>query len=206
MDYSQCKGPFRTATDLILASASPRRERLLSGLGIRFRVVVNPEEEPLPTEGIAPEDFALGNARFKALGVGEKNPSSVTLGADTIVVLGTRILGKPRDREAAFRMLSELVDRTHVVITGCHLCWPSRDITVDIVSRTRVRLSGQPQDVIRAYVATDEPLDKAGSYAIQGMGAFMVESIEGSYTNVVGLPMDDVVKALMDMGVLEVRI
>ncbi len=206
MDDSQCKGPFRTAADLILASASPRRKRLLSGLGIRFRVLVNPEEEPLPTEDIIPEDFVLGNARLKALGVGKRYPGSVTLGADTIVVSDGRILGKPRDHKDAFEMLSGLVGKTHEVVTGCHICWPSREINIDMISMTRVSLSVYGQDVIRAYVATGEPLDKAGSYAIQGIGAFLVKSIRGSYTNVVGLPMNDVVRTLMDIGVLETRI
>lgn len=204
MHKQQCKGPFRPATALILASASPRRKALLASIGLDFGVVPSDVEEPPPGEKVEPVSYALSNARLKAEDVSRKYPQSVVLGADTIVVLDDIILGKPQDKGHAVSMLTELCGRTHRVFTACHLIIPDSGRGFDLVAESRVRLASLAPSIIKAYVETGECLDKAGSYAVQGIGAFMVEGIEGSYTNVVGLPLSGVVKFLVEKEVLVV--
>jgi septum formation protein len=188
---------------LILASASPRRRDLLSTLGLTFQVVTAEIEEiPLPHE--APRDFALRVAEKKALVVGVKYPHAWVIGADTVVVIEGAILGKPRDRDDAKRMLQHLAGREHVVITGYTLVKVADDKKVGGVEETRVKIDSLEERAIDWYVDTGEPLDKAGGYAIQGKGAFMVEWIEGSYTNVVGLPLCQIMRLLKDVGIVDI--
>jgi len=149
-------------------------------------------------------EFALQNSRLKAAEVADAFSDGVVLGADTIVVMEGTIMGKPRDRKHALEMLSSLAGRSHEVITACCLIMPGGLRTVQFSVSTTVWLAPQDEDVLRAYVDSGEPLDKAGSYAVQGMGAFMVKRIQGSYTNVVGLPMCELVSTLKDLNVLEV--
>ncbi|MCK4426350.1 MAG: septum formation protein Maf [Deltaproteobacteria bacterium] len=201
----QCQGPFQTTCTLVLASSSPRRQGLLSGLGLDFVVRPSKSQETVPRPGESPLEYAESNSRLKALDVAQRYPQAVSLGADTIVVLNGEILGKPRDENDAFNMLSRLVGRSHEVITSCCMVWPEKEIMVEFSASSFVWLAEQDPDVLRAYVATGEPLDKAGSYAVQGIGAFMVERIEGSYSNVVGLPVDKVIKYLMELKVLKLR-
>ena len=201
----QCPGPFQTTCALVLASSSPRRQRLLSGLGLDFLVRPSESQETLPRPGESPLEYAELNSRLKALDVARRYPQAVSLGADTIVILDGEILGKPRDENHALDMLSQLVGRSHEVITSCCMVWPEKQITVEFSTSSFVWLAEQNPDVLKAYVATGEPLDKAGSYAVQGIGAFMVERIEGSYSNVVGLPVDKVIKYLMELEVLKFR-
>jgi len=201
----QCPGPFQTTCAIVLASSSPRRQRLLSGLGLDFVVRPSESQETLPRSGESPLEYAELNSRLKALDVARRYPQAVSLGADTIVVLDGEILGKPRDENHALDMLSRLVGRLHEVITSCCIVWPEKQIMVEFSTSSFVWLAEQDPDVLRAYVATGESLDKAGSYAVQGIGAFMVERIEGSYSNVVGLPVDKVIKYLMDLEVLKLR-
>ncbi len=202
----QCPGPFQTTCALVLASGSPRRQRLLSGLGLDFVVRPSESQETVPRPGESPLEYAKLNSRLKALDVAQRYPHAVSLGADTIVALDGEILGKPRDENDAFNMLSRLVGRSHEVITSCCMVWPEKQITVEFSASSLVWLAEQDPDVLRAYVATGEPLDKAGSYAVQGVGAFMVERIEGSYSNVVGLPVDKVIKYLMELEVLRFEV
>ncbi|RPI51017.1 MAG: septum formation protein Maf [Deltaproteobacteria bacterium] len=199
----QCPGPFQTTCPIVLASSSPRRQRLLSGLGLDFVVSPSDSQEALPRSGESPLEYAELNSRLKALDVARRYPQAASLGADTIVVLDGEILGKPRDENHALDMLSRLVGRSHEVITSCCIVWPEKLIKVEFSASSFVWLAEQNPDILRAYVATGEPLDKAGSYAVQGIGAFMVERIEGSYSNVVGLPVDKVIKYLMDLEVLK---
>jgi septum formation protein len=201
----QCPGPFQTTYAIVLASSSPRRQRLLSGLGLDFIVQPSESQETLPRPGESPQEYADLNSRLKALDVSRRYPQALSLGADTIVVLDGEILGKPRDKSHALDMLSRLVGRSHEVITSCCIVWPEKRITVEFSASSFVWLAEQDPDVLRAYVATGEPMDKAGSYAVQGIGAFMVEQIEGSYSNVVGLPVDKVIKYLMDLEVLKLK-
>lgn len=189
---------------LVLASASPRRKKLLEQLGLEFRVVVSSfDEEIIPTD-IAPADYVQQLARSKALHVAETlGEAAIVLGADTTVVLQGYILNKPRDSGDAVRMLSMLSNRIHEVFTGIVLVECAADgSTTRIVSdvcRTEVRFRELSTEEIRWYVSTGAPLDKAGSYGIQDdFGAVFVESIHGCYYNVVGLPLQLLYRRLRD--------
>lgn len=171
---------------LVLASASPRRQELLRNAGIAFTVEASDvPERRRPRE--SPLAFAKRLAREKASGVFARRPQDFVLGADTIVVVGREILGKPRDSADARRMLRRLSGRTHSVITAVCLLGPELE---DVGAQTtRVTFARLTETEIRDYVATGEPLDKAGAYAIQGLASRWVSSIKGCYFNVVGLPL-----------------
>jgi septum formation protein len=190
---------------LVLASASPRRQELLRNAGIAFTVQPADIDESL-RDGESPVDCAQRLAREKALTVSRSHPRDWVLGADTIVVVEENILGKPRDATDAARMLRLLSGRTHEVITGVCLVGPvvseSRR-TVDQELRTasettRVTMCEISDDDISEYIATGEPMDKAGAYAIQGMASRWIPRIEGDYSNVVGLPAALVYRMLRD--------
>jgi septum formation protein len=185
---------------LILASASPRRQELLNSAGISFEVLPSEVDEGFQ-EGEAPEEYVARLARRKAEKAGEKHKDRWALAADTVVVVDGRILGKPGDRQEAKEMLGMLSDREHRVITGFCLfrgdSGKSREGTVT----TRVRFKNLSPREIDGYLDTGEPFDKAGAYAIQGKAAFMVKEIRGSYTNVVGLPLTEVIEALQELGI-----
>jgi len=170
---------------LVLASASPRRQELLRNAGIQFTVqAANVPEAPLPGE--APRAYAERLAREKALTVLRQRPGDVVLGADTVVVVDQTLLEKPADVADSARMLRLLSGRSHVVITGVCLAGAG---FVDLGSETtRVVMAPISEDEIRAYIATGEPMDKAGAYAIQGIASRWISRIEGDYSNVVGLP------------------
>jgi septum formation protein len=185
---------------LILASSSPRRRDLLSSLGLRFRVIPA-ELAEIPSPHEAAKDFAARVAEKKALAVGTRYPSAWIIGADTIVVCEDEILGKPRDRTDARRMLRQLAGREHLVITGYCLLNVAAKKTLRGVEETRVKINALEKREIEWYINTNEPFDKAGGYAIQGKGAFMVEWIEGSYTNVVGLPLCQLVRLFKAAGI-----
>src|SRR5262245_22025141 len=181
---------------LVLASASPRRRELLSGLGLDFEVrPVDLDETPLPGE--EPRPYVLRLAREKA--AARAAPGELVLAADTIVVLDGELLGKPRDPEDARRMLAKIAGREHTVFTGIALEEPGdggdggdgRDAgrRAAAIEESRVRMASLSAAEIGWYVGTGEPLDKAGSYAVQGLGALLVEAVSGNYTNVVGLPL-----------------
>ena len=172
-------------TDLILASASPRRRELLTIAGFQFTVRSRPlEEARAPHE--SPEDYVKRLAREKAEAAWEGR-DEIVLGADTTVVIGDRVLEKPRDAEDARAMLRLLSGRTHLVITGICLRHPGGAI-VDAES-TRVHFTALSEQEIDDYVASGEPMDKAGAYAIQGLASKFVDRIEGDYFNVMGLPL-----------------
>jgi septum formation protein len=192
---------FHATQPIILASASPRRRELLSLLGLAFEIVVSPAEEPAPDPGEEPAFYAARMARLKAAPVAAQHPEAVVLGADSVVAAGGVILGKPADAADARRMLALLSDRVHRVITGCALFAPGQEPEVFTVA-TEVTMTAIPEPVIAAYVATGEPLDKAGAYAVQGRAAGFVAGINGSYTNVVGLPLAEVVEVLRRYGVI----
>jgi septum formation protein len=183
-----------------LASASPRRRELLKGLGLSFEVVVSGVEEAAVAG--TPAEKVGRWARQKVEVVAGQYPSRWILGADTIVVLGGVIYGKPQDPEDARNTLRQLAGRTHEVISGICLVNRSRGHLQLQTVRTEVRFKDLSAGEINAYVATGEPLDKAGSYGIQGMGAFLVESIHGSYSNVVGLPLTETVTWLMQQNLI----
>jgi septum formation protein len=198
---------------LVLASASPRRQELLRNAGIPF-VVQSTNIPEVPQPGEAPRAFAERMAREKALAVFRRRPNDFVLGADTIVIVDGEILGKPRDSADAVRMLRVLSGRTHQVITGVCLVG-SRPRTEyrqseggfeDIRSETTlVTVDPLGDDDIHSYVATGEPTDKAGAYAIQGRASRWVSRIEGDYFNVVGLPVSLVNKMLREHGAIEIE-
>jgi len=204
MRYSA--GRMRRAPDIILASQSPRRRALLRRLGVRFRVLAPGHDEQL-RPGEAPAAYARRNARAKARSALARVPAArrragrplLILAADTIVVLGRRVLEKPRDAAHARAMLRALSGRRHEVLTGlCLLAVrPPRAPAVRTrVVRTAVWFRALRPAEVDAYVATGEPLDKAGAYAIQGGAAPMVRALRGSYTNVIGLPLAEVAALL----------
>ncbi len=190
---------------LVLASASPRRRELLQNAGIPFIIQASKIPE-LPLKGEAPQACAERLAREKALDVFRLRPQDFVLGADTIVIVNGQILGKPHDVADAARMLRLLVGRTHQVTTGVCLMRPDdkgRSSVDDTRSETtRVTMSGLNEDDIRSYIATGEPMDKAGAYAIQGIASRWISQIEGDYFNVVGLPVSLVYRMLQENGAL----
>ena len=173
---------------LILASASPRRRELLAQLAVPFTVIpANIDESSLPDE--VPRAYTMRVAHAKAQHIAQQFPTAVVLGADSVVVLDQQILGKPRDVEEARHMLTRLSGREHMVLTGVAVLHQAQHfVGLDVVS-TRVRFHPLSASVIEPYLATEEPLDKAGAYAIQGAAAAFVASWDGCYTNVVGLPL-----------------
>jgi nucleoside triphosphate pyrophosphatase len=183
---------------IILASASPRRSELLESAGIRFDVVPGHIDET-PFAGEQPVDHVLRLAEEKAREVARREEGRYFIGADTIVVCAGEIMGKPQDGADAERMLGKLSGVAHEVITGFALFDKEQETAVRQAVTTRVYFKALDLAEIRAYVATGCPLDKAGAYAIQGGAAYMVERIEGSYTNVVGLPLCEVVAALRQL-------
>ena len=173
---------------LVLASASPRRQELLRSAGFSFTIQAADIDEA-PLAGESPRDCAERLAREKALAVSRTRPHDIVLGADTIVVVDGAILGKPVDAADAARMLLLLSGRVHSVITGVCVVAGSESQNLRAASETTlVTMSELSDEEIRGYVATGEPMDKAGAYAIQGMAARWIPRIEGDYSNVVGLP------------------
>jgi septum formation protein len=191
---------------LVLASASPRRQELLRNAGIPF--VVQPTDIPeVPRPAEAPRAFAERMAREKALTVFRQRPDDFVLGADTIVIVDAEILGKPRDAADAARMLRLLSGRRHQVTTGVCLLGPQSETEnrqletgfEDVRSATTiVTVDALSDDDIRSYISTNEPMDKAGAYAIQGRASRWIPYIDGDYFNVVGLPVALVYRMLRE--------
>lgn len=182
---------------LILASASPRRSDLLRAADIRFEVeTADVDETPRISE--SPGDYVLRVARDKAFTVERRKPGNLILAADTTVVIGGQILGKPADDEDARIMLKSLSGRVHDVLTGVVLRENGREWTA--VARTEVRFLPLSDSEITWYIASGEPRDKAGAYAIQGRASRFIDRIDGSYSNVVGLPVATVCDLLRQAG------
>ncbi len=185
-------------TKLILASGSPRRRELLSRLGISFEIITkNIDESTIADE--TPSDLVQRLARQKAQAVYQDHPSCTILAADTVVALDGKIMGKPHDQNEAFAYLSMLNNRTHEVFSG--ICLIDKGQLKTQVVCTKVTFGCFSDDILKAYIATGEGADKAGAYAIQGQGAFLISSILGSPTNVIGLPMQEVCMLLMKAGI-----
>jgi septum formation protein len=184
---------------IILASASPRRQELLRKAGIEF--VVRPADIPeVPLADESPQVFAERMAREKALAVRDLSSHEAVLAADTVVTVAGEILGKPKDEHDAARMLRLLSGRKHLVISGVCLAGMTFE---DVRSETTsVHFAAVSEEEIRDYVRGGEPMDKAGAYAIQGGASRFVTNVEGDYNNVVGLPVDLVLRMLREHGVL----
>ena len=192
-------GPAQPRSPLVcLASVSPRRHELLAQIGVPHTVVAADIDESVRT-GEAPRDYVLRMARQKALTVRERGATLPVLAADTTVVLDNTIFGKPRDRDEGLAMLGRLSGRTHEVLTAVVLA-NSRDVTLRL-SVSTVRLRGLTSEECAAYWETGEPRDKAGGYAIQGAAAVFIESLSGSYSGVMGLPLFETGELLRAAGV-----
>jgi septum formation protein len=188
------------AMPLVLASGSPRRSQLLERAGVSFEVLP-PGIEELEQAGEAPEALVVRLAREKAIAVARRvggRPRRVVLGADTLVVLGEDVLGKPRDAADAEEILGRLVGHTHRVLTGVAVVSSDAFQVREHLVASRVRMRPAGRDEIRRYVATGEPLDKAGAYAAQGRGRDFIEEIVGSESNVIGLPVDETLGLLRE--------
>ncbi len=188
------------AQSLILASASPRRRELMAYTGIPFQVITADAEEMKTGE---PEDLVMENAHRKAQAVWRQHSDSVVLGADTIVYQDGRVLGKPQDQEDARSMLLRLSGAWHTVYTGVCVIGPDgkADARCDA---SRVQFVPLSETDIARYIASGEPMDKAGAYAVQGRAGMFVSRIEGSYSNVIGLPMHLVRDMLRKAGINEI--
>ena len=188
---------YHSDIPIVLASASPRRAELLTRAGYRFDVVpADVDECQLPAEG--PREYVMRLALDKAAAVAPIHHDRVVVGADTVVLIDAAVLGKPRDAGEAERMLQQLSGRTHEVLTAIALRLGEACLTAVEVSR--VTLAKLDTDVIAWYVGTGEPQDKAGAYGVQGIASRFVTRIEGSYTNVVGLPMARVDQLLRQLA------
>jgi septum formation protein len=186
---------------LILASKSPRRKYLLERAGLTFSVIPGTvDESAVPHD--PPGDHVRLLAEAKALEIAEQHPQSWTIGADTIVLAGNAVLGKPESPDRARGMLKALSGKTHRVLTGYCICCKEAGQRISETVETRVEFKTLTETEIDWYLSTGEPFDKAGAYAIQGLGSFLVKRIEGSYTNVVGLPVCEVIEHLIREGVV----
>ncbi len=182
---------------LILASLSPRRSDVLTQLGLQHLVMPADVDESY-LEGETPAEHVERLALRKATVISTREPDALVIGGDTVVVDGARVLGKPEDDSAAVEMLLSLAGRAHVVLSGIALVGPHG--VASSVAETVVRFRAFSEHDARTYVATGEPLDKAGAYGIQGMGAALVEGIGGDYYAVMGLPIDAFVNVLLEAG------
>lgn len=198
------QGPFRAHLPLVLASASPRRQALLAGQGLCFEVVPSTLKEPDPEPGEAPADYAARVARIKGEDIAARHPDKVIVSADTIVVQGPNILGKPKGTEDALAMLTSLCGSWHEVMTGFCVLRHRDGVSLCRTVTTRVHMPDNSREMLQAYIDTGEPMDKAGAYGIQGIGAFLVDEVQGSYTNVVGLPLRSVLNFLLEIGAIGV--
>ena len=197
----------RRGIRIILASSSPRRLQLLKSIGLEFDVVASQLEEVID-ENLTPEALVRNLAKQKATDVfqslSKHSNNILVIGADTMVVLDGRFLGKPVDDADAKLMLTKLSGRTHLVFTGVHILSKKADNStqyLETVEQTHVTFRKLQEKEIEAYIATREPMDKAGAYALQGIGSALVAGVNGCCTNVIGLPIPRVVSMLRELGV-----
>lgn len=187
---------------LILASASPRRRDLLTQAGLTFAVIPSTVDED-SVEAMSPEAHVRRLAEAKAWDVADRYPENWIIGADTEVVINGIVLGKPNSADQARQMLEMLSGRTHQVLTGYCICSKKRNHSYSETVGTVVEFKALSQAEIKWYIETQEPYDKAGGYAAQGLGSVLIKRIDGSYTNVVGLPLCEVVASLIKAGVVK---
>ena len=187
--------------DFILASGSPRRKELLELMGLEFKVIVSQADEDSVSKDLKPELYVQELALLKASATAKevlRNKNAVIISADTIVTLDGQILGKPKDEDDAFNMLSKLSGCEHEVYTGYCVMRISDGKAVCGKVRTKVKFKDLSDDKIRGYINSGEPMDKAGAYGIQGLGSLLIEKIDGDYFNVVGLPISALADTLED--------
>lgn len=192
---------MKTRFPIILASQSPRRRYLMKQAGIEFTVIPSSCEERIDPD-LSPEACVAQLAEQKAMDIAIRNPEVWVIGADTIVVIDGNILGKPSSKTEAASMLRQLSGRTHQVLTAFALIHSASERTIRRTVSTDVLFKPLSDSEIAWYIGTDEPFDKAGAYALQGIGAFMVKAVYGSYTNVIGLPICELVETLAAEGIV----
>ncbi|MDD3991549.1 MAG: Maf family protein [Desulfobacteraceae bacterium] len=192
----------RNHTQLILASASPRRKYLLEQAGLRFSVIPSTVDESVADTQAPEEDYVRLLAEAKADDIARGQPEAWVIGADTVVAIDGQVLGKPTGAQEARSMLHRLSGQRHRVHTGFAIVCGNRSRRISATVTTEVEFKTLSSEEIEWYLKTGEPFDKAGAYAIQGIGTFLVRRINGSYTNVVGLPVCEVIEALIAEGVL----
>lgn len=185
---------------IILASSSPRRAEILENLGIAFDIIPSDYDEPKVNK--SPEELVCYYAKNKALNVACKSKEDdIIIAADTIVTIDDTIIGKPKSKEDAFNILSRLSGKEHNVITGIYIICSKAGLYHGDYEKTKVFFKNLSHREIWDYINTEEPMDKAGAYGIQGLGGLFVEKIEGNYYNVVGLPINKIYSVLRDWGV-----
>jgi septum formation protein len=194
-----------TNKKLILASQSPRRKELLEQAGIEFDIIPSSINESNTKEN-TPEKLVRTLANLKATDIAQGHYDRWVLGADTIVVLDKIILEKPKSKTHAAEMLRSLSNREHTVFTGFTLCSLEQDKTISDIIKTDVCFKKLSDKEIEWYINTNEYSDKAGAYAIQGQSAFFIKKIRGSYTNVVGLPLCEIMEYLISENIIEIKI
>lgn len=187
---------FENIKRIVLASNSPRRKEILEMMG--FSLVVCPSSCDENIDVNDPIEYAMTLSKLKSESVATDYPDDYVIGADTIVVLGDTILGKPTDKEDALSMLRNLSGKTHRVITGVSIC--RKGSTTTFYDETLVTMYDNPDDMLTNYINTGEPMDKAGAYGIQGIGAMLVKEIKGDFYNVMGLPIGKLVRYLKKCG------
>lgn len=185
---------------IILASASPRRKELLEKIGLKFKVEPSDYEEEIKS-GLEPHELVRQISIKKAKLVAARHKDAIIIAADTIGVIGNKILNKPHTENEARKMLKEISGKPHSVITGFTILDTATNKILSRTVNTRVYIKKLTKQEIDAYVKTGEPLDKAGAYAIQGLGAVIVERIEGDYYNVMGLPLNTLTEALKEFWI-----
>ena len=182
---------------VILASASPRRKEILQNTKLNFDIQKSDIEEVI-LENESPEDMVVRLAYEKAFDVAKRNTDRLVIGADTIVALDNEVLGKPKDQNEAYQMIKRLSDKTHKVITGISLINLKENKIIKDYVVSFVTFKDLSEDSIKDYINTNESLDKAGAYGIQGYGALLVKNIQGDYFNIVGLPISKLSDLLKD--------
>ena len=198
------RSPPRMIPRFVLASGSPRRRQLLEKAGYEFDVVL-PVIAEVSHAWLTIREATVSNAMRKAVEVAQSAPGAVVLGADTLVGLDGRVIGKPLDLASAAKILRRLSGRTHEVWTSVFVCHPASGQTHSFQEVSQVRFRKLNSSAIAKYLAKVNPLDKAGAYAAQGHGAEIIERIEGSYSNVVGLPMKETARVLRAFGITSRR-
>jgi septum formation protein len=193
--------PLNLNVQFILASVSPRRQELLKSVGLKFKTIPAHVNEDYK-EGESPREHVRRLAGDKALAIAKKYPDAWVLGADTIVVIDDMILGKPKSKALAGKMLERLSGRVHKVFTGFTLAHVAAEVTKTRVIQSAVQFKVITPEEMEWYVSCDEPYDKAGGYAVQGKGAYFIKSIRGSYTNVIGLPLCEVLNELKKLDAI----
>lgn len=186
-------------TEIILASASPRRRELLRNMGLDFSIIVSDADEDTVDVSVPPEIYVQELALLKATATAKRvldRKKALIISADTVVVYDNKVLGKPKDEEEAKAMLKMLSGKIHQVYTGFCVLRMKDAMTVCKSVCTHVRFKNLTDEKIAKYVATKEPMDKAGAYGIQGLGAMLIDAIQGDYFNVVGLPVSELAEVL----------